>query len=381
MNDSRFRLGLIVNPWAGIGGSVGLRGSDGPEIRDAAIGRGALPQAGERALRFLLALADVRQQIDLLSWAGPMGADAAGAAGFAVQQCGAPASTPSSRADTLAAARGLVAAGIDLLLFVGGDGTARDVCEAVGTRVPALGIPAGVKMYSGVFAVAPEAAAEIVRRLLAGQPVTVSAAEVRDIDEEAFRHDRVASRGYGELQVPGVRGYVQQVKCGSREIEALARQEIGAYLAEAMVPGVLYLVGTGSTPQSVLVALGLSGSLLGIDAVVNRQLVANNLDAAGIASLLAIYPAVQLVVTATGGQGFLFGRGNQQFSAAVLRSIGADNFLIVATRAKLEALDGRALLVDTGDRNLDHRLAGLRPVITGYDQRVLYRVAAADTPD
>ncbi|MFZ5698650.1 MAG: ATP-NAD kinase family protein [Pseudomonadota bacterium] len=381
MNESRFRLGLIVNPWAGMGGSVGLRGSDGPEIRDAAIARGALPQAGERALRFLLALADVRQQIDLLSWAGPMGVEAAHTAGFTVQQCGAPASMPSSRADSLAAARALVVAGIDLLLFVGGDGTARDICDAVGTRVPVLGIPAGVKMYSGVFAVAPEAAADIVRRLIAGQPVTVTESEVRDIDEEAFRHDRVASRCYGVLLVPGVRGYVQHVKCGGREVEALTCQEIGAYLAESMLPGVLYLVGTGSTPKSVLATLGLPGSLLGIDAVVNRQLVANNLDAAGIASLLAVYPAVQLVVTATGGQGFLFGRGNQQLSAAVLRSIGADNFLIVATRAKLEGLDGRALLVDTGDRNLDHALAGLRPVITGYDQRVLYRVAAADAPD
>lgn len=380
MNHSYFRIGLVVNPWAGIGGPAGLRGSDGAEIRDQAVARGAVPLAGERAGRCLAVLAHAGLSCEWLCWGGAMGADAIRAAGLVPHLVGQPAGEPSTSADTVAAARALLDAGIDLLLFAGGDGTARDVCDAVGQRVPVLGIPAGVKMYSGVFAVSPEAAAEIVARLVRGEAVSVEQAEVRDIDEEAFRHDRVQSRWYGELRVPGVRGYVQHVKCGGKEAEPLARQEIAAGIAEDMEEGVLYLVGTGTTPKAVLAELGLAGSLLGIDAVLDRQRVAADLDARALDRLLDAYPRVKLVVTVTGGQGFLFGRGNQQLSARVLARIGVDNMLIVATRTKLDELAGRPLLVDTGDRELDHRLAGLRTVVTGYRRQVLYRVVAADAP-
>ncbi len=380
MNHSHFRIGLVVNPWAGIGGPAGLRGSDGTEIRDRAVALGAVPLAGERALRCLHALAARPLDVAVYCFGGGMGADVVRAAGLQPGVLGQPASEPSTPADTRAAARALVEAGIDLLLFAGGDGTARDVCDAVGQRVPVLGIPAGVKMYSGVFAVSPEAAAEIVARLAGGEAVSVEQAEVRDIDEEAFRHDRVQSRWYGELRVPGVRGYVQHVKCGGKEAEPLAQQEIAAGIAEDMEEGVLYLVGTGTTPKAVLAELGLAGSLLGIDAVLDRGLLAADLDARALEQLLDAHPRVKLVVTVTGGQGFLFGRGNQQLSAAVLARIGIDNMLILATRNKLDELAGRPLLVDTGDRALDHRLAGLRTVITGYRRQVLYRVAAADLP-
>lgn len=374
------RIGLLVNPWAGVGGPAGLRGSDGASIREQALARGSAPSAGGRATRFLTALAGLGERIDWLTWGGDMGATVLQAAGLAVRVCGEPAATPSSAADTVAAARGLADAGASLLLFVGGDGTARDVCSAIGLRIPALGIPAGVKMYSGVFAVSPEAAADVVRQLLAGVPVPLRAGEVRDIDEDAFRHDLVASRFFGELSVPAPGGLVQHVKCGSPPVEAIARQEIAAGVIEQMEPGVLYLVGTGTTPKAILDALSLTGSLLGIDAVVDKRLLASDLDAHALLALLAQYPARQLLITVTGGQGFLFGRGNQQLSADVVRQVGIDNLLIVATADKLAALAGRPLLVDTGDIELDHALAGLRPVLTGYDQRVLYRVAPAETP-
>lgn len=381
MNGSRLRIGLLVNPWAGVGGPAGLRGSDGTEVREEALARGVAPQAGARALQCLRALQQLAPRIEWLTRAGDMGADILAAAGMPAIVTGSAASQPSSAADTVIAARELVAAGVDLLLFAGGDGTARNVCDAVGTRVPVLGIPAGVKMYSGVFAVSPEAAAEIVGRLVGGQPVTIDEAEVRDIDEEAFRADRVVSRRYGELRVPGVHGFVQHVKCGGREAEAVAQQEIAAGVVEDLEPGVLYLVGTGSTTRAVMDALGLPDSLLGIDAVLDGRLVGRDLDAQALRGLLAQHPRVRLVLTATGGQGFLLGRGNQQLAADVIRSVvggeGREGLLVLATRAKLDELEGRPLLVDTGDGAVDAALAGLHPVITGYRQRVLYRVAAA----
>lgn len=378
VNGSRFRLGLVVNPWAGIGGPTGLRGSDGEEVRLAALARGALLRAGARAAEFLRALApEVVACLDLVTWGAGMGEALATGAGIPCRVLGRPGQEPTGAADTVAAARGLAAAGVDLLVFAGGDGTARDVCAAIGLRVPALGIPAGVKMYSGVFAVSPQAAATVVDRLVRGVPVTVREAEVRDIDEEAFRHDRVASRWFGELLVPGTGSLVQQVKCGRPAGEEGARQEIGAWVAESMSPGILYLVGTGSTPGAVMEALGQPVSLLGIDAVLDGQRIAGDLDAQALEAMLSRYPQARLVITATGGQGFLLGRGNQQLTASVLRRIGIDNLLLVATRAKLEALGGRPLLVDTGDLALDRELAGLRPVITGYDHQMLYRVVAA----
>lgn len=375
MNEPHFRLGLVVNPWAGIGGPAGLRGSDG--VREQALARGSVPRAGDRAVEFLRALADVRASTTLLTWGGDMGEAVARLAGWVPTVAGVAAQHPSEPADTRAAAARLAAAGVDLLVFVGGDGTARDVCAAVGRDVPALGVPAGVKMYSGVFAVAPVAAADIVRRLVQGRPTAVVDAEVRDIDEDAFRHDRVASRHFGELRVPGVGDLVQHIKCGPPGDESVDRAEIAAFLAEVLPRQALWLVGTGSTPKALLDALGLPASLLGIDAVLDGRLVAADLDAAAAQALLAQHAERRLVVTATGGQGFLLGRGNQQLSPAVLRGVGRGGLVIVATPAKLAALAGRPLLVDTGDPALDRELAGLHEVVTGYERRVLYRVAAA----
>lgn len=384
VNESRLRIGILVNPRAGIGGPAGLRGSDGEAVRREALARGSVPRAAARAGQFLQALGTVSGHIDWYTRGGDMGADVLALAGLRPVITGTATHSPSNAEDTVAAARELAAAGVDLLLFVGGDGTARDVCAAVGTRLPVLGIPSGVKMYSGVFAVSPAAAAEIVSRLADGRSVSLEEAEVRDIDEAAFREDRVQSRHYGELRVPGVRGFVQQVKCGPREDETTARQEIAAGMVEALAPGVLYLLGTGGTVQAVADALGLPGSLLGVDALRDGRLIGRDLDARAIRDLLASHGQARLLLGVTGGQGFLLGRGNQQVSAEVVRNLfaraGREAFMVLASAAKLEGLGGRPLLVDTGDAVLDAQLAGLLPVHTGYRRQVLYRVAAAASP-
>lgn len=376
---SRLRVGFVVNPWAGIGGPAGMRGSDGESVRRAALAVGSEPRAAGRARRFLAVLAASPDavRIDCRVWGGAMGADVAAEAGFTCRAVGNPAGDPCTADDTRRAVAALLATGIDLLVFVGGDGTARDVFAVVGDQVPVLGVPAGVKMYSGVFAVSPEAAAAVVLRMAAGRAVPIERREVRDIDEEAFRHDRVASRWFGELRVPGVGNLVQHVKCSPPEDEAGARRELGAWVADHLDPGVLYLVGTGGTPAAVLEALGLRGSLLGVDAVLDGRLLATDLDARQLGDLLDSHREARVLVTATGGQGFLFGRGNQQFTPCVLRRVGGQGVVALATPGKLATLGGRPLLVDTGDPELDRLLAGWREVMTGPGEQVLYPVVAA----
>lgn len=369
-----FRLGLVINPLAGLGGTVALKGSDG--VAAQALARGALPQAPARARAVLEALLPLRARLQLLAPDGEMGAAVARELGFAVEVVHAPAS-PSSGADTEAAARALLAAQADLLLFAGGDGTARDICRAVGTALPVLGIPAGVKMHSGVFAVTPRAAAEIVRLLVEGELVLVDVADVRDIDEAALREGRVQARHYGELRVPAEGRYLQQVKCNGREVEALVLQEIAADITERMQAGGRWLIGPGRTPAAVMEALGLPNTLLGIDVVEAGRLLAADADAPMLERLVADCPEdCHLVLSPTGGQGMLLGRGNQQLTPAVLRAIGRERLVVVATHEKLAALAGRPLLMDVPEAALEAALTGLVEVVSGYRHHLLYRLAA-----
>ena len=365
-------IGVLVNPFAGIGGSVALKGSDGEATRDEALRRGATPQAPARMSRALASIA-ARDNVLLLTWAGEMGERSCQEAGLPCQVIGQSA-MPSGPDDTRTAARRLKEAGAELLLFAGGDGTARDLVDAVGSTLPVLGVPAGCKMHSAVYAVNPEAAASLLSQLASGTLVALQQAEVRDIDEEAFRHGVVRARHYGELQVPAEARYLQQVKCGGREVEDLVVTEVAAWVADSMMDDTWYLMGSGSTVAVVMDQLGLENTLLGVDAVFNNEVVASDLGASALLELIGDQPA-KAVITIIGGQGHLFGRGNQQFSPELIRRLGKDNIQILATRSKLDTLEGRPLLVDTGDAALDASLCGLWPVTTGYEDQILYRVS------
>lgn len=387
-------LGLIVNPVAGIGGAVALKGSDGAQIVRLALARGAVPHASERAEAALRVLASSVCGFRLLAARGMMGESEARAAGFDPEVVGVGpdgANAPigsTTPADTREAARRMVAAGVDLILFAGGDGTARDIYDAfagpaTGTGLPApaegggrppdlvpvIGIPAGCKIHSAVYAATPAAAGELARRFVEGAVTRSAEFEVMDIDEDAFRAGEVRARLYGFLRVPEDRRLMQGAKVGGRGLtERAAAQAIAERVVEGMRAGRLYLIGPGTTTRAIMDRLGLEGTLLGVDAVRDGRLVARD---ASEAELLALLPRGQhatIVVTVIGGQGYILGRGNQQLGPAVIRRVGVDNLVVVATQGKLTALPTGRLRVDTGDDELDALLRGYRRVVTGYSE-------------
>ncbi|MCW8886616.1 MAG: ATP-NAD kinase family protein [Motiliproteus sp.] len=372
-----FKLGLIINPLAGVGGSVALKGSDGEATAQKALELGAVPRAGERTTQALAVLKDqsLGQQLKLYTAPAQMGENIARELGFEPEVIGAIDSGHTSGEDTQRMAKTMAEAGVDLILFAGGDGTARDIYSAVSDSIAVLGIPAGVKIHSGVYAVTPKAAGEIVAMLVRGELVTLRDQEVRDIDEEAFRQGSVRAKYYGELLVPEEGRYLQHVKNGSgKEIEEIVLTDIAAEVVETMEDGVFYVIGSGTTVGAVMDELGLPNTLLGVDLVKDGELVASDLTADQLLDHIGDDEA-RIVITVIGGQGHIIGRGNQQLSAELLKKVGRDNLIVIATKTKLKALEGRPLVVDSGDQALNHQLSGLIRVITGFKDAVLYRVA------
>lgn len=361
-------VGLIVNPVAGMGGSVGLKGTDGAMYAKA-LELGAEPVSPARVAEFLEHVAR-RDEIRWLAAPGAMGADHARVAGIDCGVVGAIGETPTA-ADTRRIAAELVDAGAELLVFAGGDGTARDIDDAVGLRVPVVAIPSGVKVYSAVFCFNPHAAAELLDAWIDG--AETEEAEVLDIDEDAFRAGRVDSRHYGYLLVPEVERLLQGGKEASGGASAEARQDLAAAVIEKFQPGTLYLLGSGTTVRAVADALGLEKTLLGVDAVIDGSIVGSDLNERAILELLDRHPRAVIIVTPLGGNGFIFGRGNKQFTPAVLRRVGRDNILVIADRAKLVQLP--ALHVDTGDAGLDEALSGYIEVVVGHGHGKMMRVA------
>ncbi len=380
-----FKLGLIVNPVAGIGGAAGLKGSDGEATVQEALRRGARPRAPERAGRVLGVLAAARNHLKIYCYAGDMGETVARDLGFAVQLVGNPATASTTAADTEAAARALRQQGVDLILFVGGDGTARNIVNAIGAQQPVLGVPAGVKMHSGVYAVSPEAAGEIVRMLIRRELVTLTEQEVRDIDEDAFRQGVVKARYYGELLVPEEGRFLQQVKNGGREVEELVLADIAAGIVENMDDRTLYIIGPGSTTRAVMEELRLDNTLLGVDLVCDQQLLASDVTGQQLEAAVDAHAGpVKAIVTAIGGQGHIIGRGNQQLTPKVLHRLGREGLQVIATKTKILELEGRPLLVDSNDVALDCALQGYVRVTTGYRDSIMYPVgypASAQSPD
>ncbi len=371
------RLGLVVNPIAGLGGRVGLKGTDGADTVRRALELGAVPEAPSRAVQALRRLERIGAELQILTYAGAMGESEAQACGFEPAVVGSPHGAETTAEDTRAAARAMAEEGVDLLVFAGGDGTARDVCDAIGGRVPVVGVPAGVKIHSAVFANSPTAAGDLAAMFLASasRPLRIREAEVMDIDEEAFRENRLSARLYGYLRVPYERALLQGAKTGSAPGDEVALDGIASDVINDMDDERLYVIGPGTTTRAIMEKLGLPNTLLGVDAVRARKLAGSDLPEADLLRLIGDDPAA-IVVSPIGGQGHVFGRGNQQISPAVIERVGPENVVVVATRSKLLSLEGRPLLVDTGDENVDRALEAYVKVVTGLNEAIPYRVAS-----
>lgn len=369
-----FRIGLIVNPVAGLGGKVGLKGSDGVALQQQARQMGAVPEAPLRAAQVMRLLAPHAGRFELLTCAGSMGEDSARAAGIEPVVVESVTAKLTTAADTKRAAERFRDSDVDLLLFAGGDGTARDVYDAIGTSVRALGIPAGVKIHSAVYAISSRHCAEAAIRGIDGQLRGYREAEVMDIDEQAVRSGRVSARLYGYLRVPNESALVQTLKSGGQGGEESMLTGIASEVIAQMEPGRMYIVGPGTTPRVVLTSLGLPKTLLGVDVVLDRELLASDVGESQLLDLLDQRPG-HIVVTVIGGQGYVFGRGNQQLSPKVIRAVGLDRITIIAARPKLVGMLGRPLLVDTGDDQLDRELSGYVRVVCGVHETMMARIA------
>ena len=353
------RIGFVVNPLAGMGGSVGLKGTDGNAAEARA--RGALPAAGKRAKAALEALAGV-PDLFFVTCSGAMGEDILKMTGISRYEVAYRYSGESTARDTKNAVRAFLDAGVGLVLFCGGDGTARDVYDVTGKGTPLLGIPAGVKMYSAVFAVDPCSAAGI---LAVPEGFILRDAEVMDIDEESYRRGTLKAILYGIARVPTLPGMTQLSKQVFEEAdEERARGEIARFMREVMLPDTLYILGAGSTLEAVARSAGIPKTILGVDVVKNGTVVAADADERTLLALTEKEERIRIIVSPIGAQGFILGRGNQQISARIVKRAGVENVIVIATPHKLR--ETPMLYVDTGDLALDSAFGTSVQVVSGY---------------
>ena len=366
----RIRLGLIINPIAGMGGAVGLHGTDGDSYR-LAKELGTAPIAEKRAARALHRLASALPNLCVLAASAKMGEDAARRAGFCVEAVPV-RPQPTAAEDTKRAARAMKSAGAPLILFAGGDGTARDVTAAVGPETPILGIPTGVKMHSAVFGATPEAAGAMAARFVK------SPGRVPVLPREVL--DAGGGRGgvaeFSIASVPYVRDLLQPGKASAAVGGGYQIDRLCAELAAGLDPGRLYVIGPGTTAKRILDHLGLGGNAAGVDAVLDGEMVLSDASETQLLELLETGRPAAVFLGVIGGQGFLLGRGNQQISPAVIEQIGEENVLILADEQKVRSLDPPVLRVDTGVETPRPVMLGYRRVHTGPGRSIVMKVVA-----
>ncbi len=379
-------MGLVVNPVAGMGGRVGLKGTDGLDMLAEAIKRGAEPVTPGCTARFLDRLGEVAKRVRWVTCGGEMGATALEATGLRSGEHFEVAyniaeGTATSPEDTQRGIMGILHRGVSALVFCGGDGTARDVMAAVGDRCPVLGVPAGVKMFSGVFALSPEAAGDVLAAYVEGT-AEEGDGEVVDVDEEAYRRGDLAVRLHGVVRILRVPTLIQSMKGVTSVPDEGAMQEaIARYVLELLEEegDPMTLLGAGSSVSAVAKAMDVPKTGLGVDVVRSGKLLVTDGSEADLLAALEGVPRARIVISPIGAQGYLLGRGNQQISPAVLEAAGGPvSLMIVATPHKIRGFPD--LQVDTGDAAMDARLAGMHKVVVGYHDIAMAKVVAASAP-
>lgn len=379
INMNEFILGLIVNPIAGMGGSVGLKGTDGKNILNKAIKLGAKPSSPKRTEELLKGLESIKSKIRFVTCPNYMGEIILNNMEFNYELINHPVFTKAQDIHDYSSEHTKSAANImkklqelSLIIFVGGDGTARDILSVVGKEKPCLGIPAGVKIYSSVFALNPRIASSIILQFL-WEEIPLSQSEVLDIDEHEYRKGKLVSKLYGYLVTPYAPNYSQPSKMGSPDSDLNNQERIAKKIIEILEKDVYYLIGPGTTTKAITDQLNQPKTVLGVDLLLNKETIALDLNEQQIISQIN-KRRVKLIVSPIGRQGFILGRGNLQLSPQVLKRIGPENIIIVSTKYKLQNINNHVLKIDTRDHELDKMLTGLYKIIIDYDELRICKV-------
>lgn len=362
------RLGLIVNPIAGMGGKVGLKGTD--NVLKEALDRGARPVAPTRATEFLKKLKEnlAEVPIEILTCPGIMGEKEAEAAGFPVETLPMKIGKKTTAEDTKRAVELLVAANVGLIVFVGGDGTAKDIFDAQQScrQTPVLGVPSGVKMYSGIFAVSPADAVDVALAFTK-EEAEITEFEIIDADEKAIRNDSFVIKLHGYMKGPFLPARIQ----GSKQISPETTDEkdnqtaIARFIIEEKQSKATWILGPGTTVKRVAELLGVEKTVLGVDIYKDGKVILD-VDEEKILKEVSNWQSTWIVVSPIGHQGIILGRGNQQISPNIMKRVGKQRTIVVATKSKLQNLEEKILRVDTGDSEADSMLRGYIRVVTDY---------------
>ena len=366
------KIGLIINPIAGLGGKAGYKGSDCREHLEHALQNGYQKCSAIRARECLRHILDIKQDCILYAPAGEMGGNILTELGIPYQEiCSAKLIT--SRSDTLDCLKLFLENDVDLIIFCGGDGTARDLCNVIGLQKPVIGIPAGVKMYSGCFAVNPSIAGGLLRNYIIGKPLRQELREVMDIDEILLGQPHISPHLYGYLQMINEGQKLQGPKAAFVSLPEEA-EILADYFASSVAKDTLYIIGPGSTTYQIKQRLCGAGTLIGVDAILNVKLIHKDADENALKDLTEHTEKIRIIVTCIGGAGFVFGRGNQQISPVILSRVRKENICLAVTKSKLISLKGRAMLVDTGDQETDHYLCGYYKIHFSDTESTVYRI-------
>jgi predicted polyphosphate/ATP-dependent NAD kinase len=349
------KIGFIVNPIAGMGGKVGLKGTDG--VLKEALKLGAKPIASKKSEETINEFLSINSNNDKIKWytcSGEMGENElkkSGMKNFEIIYTSDGKTTCSI--DTKKASKKFLEKNVEIILFCGGDGTARDIFEVVSNKIPLLGIPAGVKMHSAVFGINTSASAKMLNEFI-NNSLTIGEAEIMDLDEERYR------KGDWNIKLFGIaKGIVEPtyIQVGKATFESISDNEIKDEIAEHIYDEIdnnndyLFLFGSGGTIDYIADKLGLKNTLLGIDAIYKNKVVGSDLNEEKILELLKKYNKVKLILSPIGAQGFILGRGNLQLSPTIIKKIGIDNIIVISTPSKIRSTP--VIRVDTGDKNLD----------------------------
>lgn len=366
------KIGLIINPIAGMGGRVGLKGTDGEEYLKKAISLGAKKEAPKKALIALEYIVNNSFDTEFVTYPGDMGENECRKLGIIPKVLAKSSKEKTTFLDTEEAARKMIDEKVDLILFAGGDGTARNIYNSIGGSLPVIGIPAGVKIHSAVFATNPLNAGKVVVDYLKDRNVEIRESEVMDIDEDLFREGKVVAKLYGYMNVPYKLEFVQSLKSGGIYDDNICLEGISDYIIEEMEDDCIYLIGSGTTTRKLMEKMNLPYTLLGIDIVKNKKLILSDANEKQILEVVRD-KKFKIIVSLIGGQGYIFGRGNQQISPEVIKMAGKENIIIISTPNKIIDLKGRPMLVDTGDEETDKLLSGYYRVIVGYEETYIYK--------